>query len=409
MFANKILTAATVTLAFVAALTSCGNTDSVQTAADTAPGTTAAETTAAHTLEENTYFPDSTNVKLLGRTHAENNALWLAQSASGIEFTFHGTSAAVDIVSDSSAFGASDSQARFAVYVNGERKLDEMIKDYEKSYDIFSSDEAEDVTVRIVKLSESANSSFGIKDLTVTSDNGISPTPEKDLKIEFIGDSITCAYGVDDEVKEHHFSTETEDATKSYAYKTAEKLDADYSLVCYSGHGIVSGYTSEKKNTSQLVPTVYEQFAKSYGSANSYYNVSSEWDFSSFVPDFVVINLGTNDNSYTKNKQERKDEFTEGYTEFLKMIRKDNPDAYIVCTLGLMGGELYQSIEDAVSAYTDETGDSNVSAFRLSQQDMNANGIAADWHPSEKSHEVAANELSEYIRSLMNDNAADAA
>ena len=31
---------------------------------------------------------------------------------------------------------------------------------------------------------------------------------------------------------------------------------------------------------------------------------------------------------------------------------------------------------------------------------MNANGIAADWHPSEKTHEVSANKLAEYIKTL---------
>lgn len=49
--------------------------------------------------------------------------------------------------------------------------------------------------------------------------------------MEFIGDSITCGYGVDDPDKEHHFKTATEDVTKAYAYKTALALNADYSMV----------------------------------------------------------------------------------------------------------------------------------------------------------------------------------
>ncbi len=209
---KKVIYAAASILLSALMLAACGKTEPAGTSS-TAAGTTVTETEAPETIPEpllpteKTIFPDKSCVKHIGRTHIENDTLWLAHSASGIEFSFRGSAASVDIVGDSSAFGAADSQARFAVYVNGERKLDEMVKDYEKTYEIFKSDEPEDVTVKIVKLSEAVNSSFGIKSLTVTSEGGISPTPEKALKIEFIGDSITCAYGVDDEVKEHHFST----------------------------------------------------------------------------------------------------------------------------------------------------------------------------------------------------------
>lgn len=408
---NKVLKifSAAVTLAMlVSSCISCSGNSPAQTSE---AGTSAKTTTTTAVTEapvdkpfEGSFFPDSNNVKLIGRTLTENDTLWLAQSASGIEFSFSGTKASVDIVGDSAVFGKSDSQARFAVYVNGERVIDEMLKDFQKTYDIFSSDEAQEVTVKILKLSESANSTFGIKNINVTSVDGISPTPEKDLKIEFIGDSITCAYGVDDEVKEHHFSTETEDATKSYAYKTAEKLNADYSMVCYSGHGILSGYTTDNKkpNGSQLVPDFYEQFCRTYGSSKDIFTETTPWDFSSFVPDYIVVNLGTNDASYTGGDKDKQAVFTEKYVEFLQMIRKDNPDSYIICTLGVMGADLYDAVEKAVGQYSSQTGDTKVSAFKLSAQDMNANGIAADWHPSEKSHEVAAEELSGYIKTLMN-------
>lgn len=66
-------------------------------------------------------------------------------------------------------------------------------------------------------------------------------------------DSITCGYGVDDEDRSHQFSTKTEDATKAYAYKTAQLLNADYSLVSYSGHGVVLGYTTREKRQQRSI------------------------------------------------------------------------------------------------------------------------------------------------------------
>lgn len=405
------LKTACVSLVFALMCVSCGGTPQPEQTqlftTSAAPETPAVTDTLSPS--ERTFIPDSSNVKLIGRTYSENGILWLAQSASGIEFTFRGTKASVDITGDGSVFGKSDSKARFAVYVNGERVMDEMVEESLKTYDIYTSDEPADVDVRILKLSECANSSFGIKALNVTSENGISPAPEKELKIEFIGDSITCAYGVDDEVKEHHFSTETEDATKSYAYKTAQKLGADYSLVAFSGHGIISGYTSDKKNTEQLVPTFYEKVSRSYGSASAYYDTNAEWDFDKFVPDYIVINLGTNDDSYVKGIQERKDEFSAAYAEFIGQVRKSNPDSYIICALGVMGDGLYPSVENAVSQYISDTGDNMISAFRLSVQEVFKNGAAADWHPTEATHEIAAEELSEYIESLMKGKVSEAA
>ena len=393
----------TVSLIISAAmLASCGKTEPTETTtASAAPETTAAFTIPEPLLPtEKTFFPEESIVKHIGRTLTENDTLWLAHSASGIEFSFKGSKASVTVIGDNTAYGDENSQARFAVYVNDERTLDEMVTSDEKTYDIFSSDVSKDVTIKVIKLSESGNSAFGIKDITVVSEGVVSPTSEKDLKIEFIGDSLTCAYGVDDEVKEHHFSTKTEDATKSFAYKTAQKLGADYSMVCFSGHGIISGYTAGKKNTAQLVQPIYEQFTNT-SSAKSFFTIDTPWDFTKFVPDYIVINLGTNDNSYTKGVKERKEEFTAEYAEFLKMVRKDNPKAHIICTLGLSGDELYSSIQDAVTQYSEETGDKNLSSFRFSPQDIGKNGAAADWHPTEKSHEIAANELSGYISDLI--------
>ena len=348
-----------------------------------------------------TFTPGADTVKLIGRTAESEGALWLALSASGIEFTFTGTSASVTIVGDNMTANGKDKQARFAVYIDGEKTMDEQVTSAEQTYDIYSSDEAKSTTVKILKLSEAAESTMGIKSITVDGTD-VKPTAEKELKIEFIGDSITCGYGVDDEVKEHHFSTSTEDATKAYAYKAAQLLDADYSLVSYSGHGIISGYTNnDQKVATQLVPPVYEQFAKSFGYYNNIFNVSQvEWDFSKFQPNFIVINLGTNDASYCGNKKDRIEEYTKSYVGFLKKVRKNNPDAHIICALGVMGDSLYKGVEEAVKLYSEETGDTKVSALHLTPQN-GSTGYAADWHPTEATHDIAASELVDEIKKLM--------
>lgn len=351
-------------------------------------------------METRTYEAEEQYVKMLGRTHNENGILWLAHSASGVEFTVKGTQCSVKIIGDS-MIGVGNNQARFTAYVDGERILDEMITQSETVYDIFSFETEKEVTVTLMKVSEAANSILGIDEITVTAAEDIAPTAEKDLKIEFIGDSITCGYGVDDEDRDHHFSTNTEDATKAYAYKTAQLLDADYSIVAYSGHGIVSGYTTQGiKTAAQQLPNEYECFAMSSGSGPNGFKASGvDWDFSKFVPDIIVINLGTNDNSYTGKDAELINEYAESYTQFLKKVRENNAHAHIICALGVMGADLYDAICTAAENYTAETGDENISVFRLSTQD-GSTGYAADWHPTAATHDKAAAELADYINTL---------
>ena len=374
-----------------ALLAGCGKTD----------GADSPELTADTTVET-VYTASEGNVKMLGRTYFEDGKLLCALSGSGAEFSFSGTKCVVTIIGDSGSLqlGQADNHARFAVYVNGERVLDEMINKYMTDYTVFESETPKDVTVSIVKLSEASSSTFSIGDIKVTG-TAIKPTAEKDLLIEFIGDSITCGYGVDDPNENNHFSTKTEDITKTYAYLAAEALGADYSMVSYSGHGIISGYTTGDKVTGQLVPPYYTKLGYSR-TPNPHFNpVELEWDFEKRRPDVIVINLGTNDDSYTGNDTARQEEFCAAYTEFLKTVRTNNPDAKILCTLGIMGDRLFPVIESAVDNYIAETGDTNVYTMKFDVQSA-ADGYSADWHPSVITHEKAAQKLVSEIEALLN-------
>lgn len=349
----------------------------------------------ASAQEETVIVPNAENVKLLGRTYLDDdNVLWLSYSGSGAEFTVTGTRAEITIMGDSSVSSGSN-LARIAIYVDGERVVDDMIDKAEESYVLFEGEEERTAEVSIVKLSECAMSSCGIGKIDV--DGTVAPTPDKDLYIEFIGDSITCGYGVDDEDKSHSFSTTTEDVTKAYAYKTAQKLSADYSMVSISGYGVVSGYTTDgTKVSAQTIPQYYDKLGFSYNNFNNTKPESIEWSFDGRQPDIVVLNLGTNDSSYCGGSIDKSEEFAQGYIDFLKVIREKNPDASIVCAFGIMGNSLYQYIEYATILYTEETGDTNVYPLALTPQDGSL-GYAADWHPTEATHEQAADAVVEFI------------
>lgn len=377
-------------------LSSCGE----KATADAAETTAAAEVHDMNT--ETTYKAAAENVKLLGRTYFNEDKLYCALSGSGAEFTFNGTKCTVNVNGDSNAMNASaaDNQARVGIYVNGERVIDDMVDNLRESYDVFESDTPQDVTVSIVKLSESPMSTISIGDIKVTG-SVIKPTPDKDIFIEFVGDSITCGYGADDPVKENHFSTKTEDVTKAYAYKTAQALNADYSMVSFSGYGIISGYsTNDKKVSNQTVPQYYTKLGFSWSPNGSFVPANIDWDFSGRQPDVVVVNLGTNDDSYTKSESERQEEYAAEYVNFIKTIREKNPDAKILCTLGVMGDRLFEYVQKAADDYTAETGDKNVYTMKFDVQSPD-DGYSADWHPSVTTHDKAAAKLAEEIKKIL--------
>lgn len=350
---------------------------------------------------DKTYSPTEKNVKLLGRTFMHDDILWASYTASGIEFKYEkATKVEIALVGDytSGKSGQKSNYPKYSVFVNDVEYEMGMLSEKEKIISI-DVDKSETGVIRVNKVSESANSTMGIK--SVTTDGKIRPAAKKKLNIQFIGDSITCGYGVEGAMGDS-FSTSNENGLKTYAYKAAQKLDADYTMVSYSGYGVVSGYTtSGKANTASLLPKYYDKLGNSGAAINGGTKVNTfTWDFSKDKFDFVVINLGTNDNSYVAGKADRKTEFENGYVSFLKTIREKNPKAYIICSLGMMGQDLYGSIEKAVSVYSAETGDKNVGCLKFDVQDANKDGVAVDWHPTEATHEKASQKLVDYINNV---------
>lgn len=342
---------------------------------------------------KSSYSATAENVKLIGRNVIKDGVTWLVQSGSAVEFEVVGTSAEVCLAGDSSIYADEKYRTRYAVIVDGVIIEDDLMITEEKTIKVFESETSKKANVKVIHLSEANNGAIGVKEISVASSakSPIMPVARKDLSIEFIGDSITCAYGVEGASQHEPFRTDTENFMKSYAYLTAQKLNADYSAVCYSGHGIISGYTTGEKNTGSLVPDCYSQVGKAYGYTDA-------WDFESNPNDVVVINLGTNDSSYlSKDFEARSGEFVEGYVSFLKTVREKNPSAYIICTVGTMGGEdVYDLIEQAMDLFKSETSDKKIMGY-LSATQKPANGYGSDWHPSEITQQESAYVLADKI------------
>lgn len=211
-------------------------------------------------------------------------------------------------------------------------------------------------------------------------------------KMEFIGNSITCGYGIETDQPSAPFKDETENHYYTFAAITARAFDAQNMVVARSGIGVYRNYNAPVTGSPNSMPHMYNQ--------TLFQDSTEVWDFSRYTPDVVCINLGTNDVS-TKPYDMRLLE--NAYRGFLSTVRTNYPQAKIVLLTGCMlSGKALQDVKDALDKVTAEAaqaGDRNIYRFDLTPQDGTL-GYGASWHPSKAQQQKSAGELIPFIEKI---------
>ena len=341
------------------------------------------EKRSSENCKDTTIIPNLENVKFIGRFYIKEDITWLVLSGSSIEFYLTGKTAEINLVGDgNSIYLPEDQRPRFAIYLDDNKLIDTTMGELEKSFKLFSNEEEKEVKIRIILLSEGSHGGIGVKNIKINSctEKIIKPSEYKDLRIEYIGDSITCAWGIESASEAEPFQTTTQNFELTYAYLSAKELNADYSCVCYSGSGVAGGGN---------------QMPKVYTKTNAFTSYNEDWNFSKFPNDVVVINLGTNDAGFAA--ESKHDEYIQEYTNFLGLIRENNPNAYIICILGMMGCEnLFPLIEKAISLF----GDKKVYSLLLPNQNFE-DGVGSAYHPNKVTHAKTAKLVYEKIKEVL--------
>lgn len=273
------------------------------------------------------------NFKLLGRPYYIDNVPAFTWSNSGIEFC-----------------GRFD---RITVFF-GENTSEQpvMFKTYVDNYEVKTSVSGKGVTavienlrdkvhnVKILRISEGSNC-ISIDKIQIYGKNPefMTPPEKKRLKLEFLGDSITAGYGVIADGEKMEYTTYEQDSTKTYAYLTAEKLDAEIRTICISGEGICH-------SCGDFVGSPFISFFnRTTRSAEGCIN-------DDYVPDVFVVNGGTND----KRSHVTSDEFIEGVITLLKEIRSKYPETPIIWMYGMMVHVFDDELKEAVEIFNKEYG-----------------------------------------------------
>ena len=219
----------------------------------------------------------------------------------------------------------------------------------------------------------------------------LAPPARLKRKIEFFGDSITSGMGNEAPDDGEDYLVKDKNNFMTYAAITARNLNAEAHITSQSGIGIMISW----------FPFIMPQF---YDQLSAVGNNDTQWDFSSWTPDVVVINLFQND-SWLTDREHRlipnpsDQQRIQAYIDFVKTIRSKYPKALIVCALGSMdatkaGSKWPGYITTAVSRMKQEN-----SQEKMDTLFFEFTGYEA--HPRVKQHQANAAKLTAFIKQKM--------
>jgi lysophospholipase L1-like esterase len=204
--------------------------------------------------------------------------------------------------------------------------------------------------------------------------------PAYQLRMEFIGDSITVGACNEDGDTDQWKNRRTHNAASSYAALTAAACQADHRNISVSGMGIITGYVPMQAG---------ETWRRLYPAATS-----PRADLEHWQPQLVFVNFGENDDSFTRGHgRPFPDNFTAGYVALIRDIRQTYPGARIVLLRGGMyGGAQSEPLRAAWQAAVDqlESSDAGISHFAFTHW--------SHTHPRVADDQIMANELVAWLK-----------
>ena len=360
-----------------------------------------------------------------GRTDLTQPAIPLFWNASGVEVTVTGSELWIDIEVDFNLF-----EPWIAVELNGAFMSRQMLLPGRQKLCLFRCMTPGDKKTVLFKRELQAMHEDDDCHILVhgfSADGQFFPVRERRYKLEFIGDSITSGEGTYGAKEDLDWLSMYMSSSINYATMTAKALDAEVRLISQGGFGVFSGWDNDRRHQ---MPAYYDAIcALAFGDRNQKLGAKKPYDFASWIPDAIIINLGTNDNvafhnppftnpatgevwklridpdhynrkkdpiHYSAYDRADVDLIKTAVIHFLKHVREKNPVSHIVWTYGMMGHALSVPIAAAVAAYIAETDDLNVSYLEL--PDTPASELGAHSHPGPEAHRHAARILIEYLK-----------
>lgn len=328
--------------------------------------------------------PAHRDLRYSGRTgEVEKGQVALGWSGTRVRLRFKGTSVAARLSDDTK-------QNCVLVRIDGIPRAKLRLDAPDNTYILASELPPGEHTVELVRVTEAM---LGLpRFLGFTLNPGATVLPwgrEPDRRILFVGDSITCGYGVDADDPKTPFSAATENFCESYTGLTVAALQADYLVVSRSGIGMLRNYDGPREGNPDAMPAIFpRQF---------FQTEQPRWNPATFKPQLICINLGTNDFSTAGPDVEK---FVAAYRTFATGLLQQYPRAKLLLLQGPMNNspELRDALHRVLATLPPKLA-ARTSCFELTAQ--GSLGFGADWHPNRAQSQRNAAELIPHLRQLM--------
>ncbi|MBO4331145.1 MAG: GDSL family lipase [Oscillospiraceae bacterium] len=351
------------------------------------------------------------HILVRGRHAARLDPLALFWTGSGIELNVTGSELQVELTAEYGSY-----EPWIEIVIDGFLCQRRMLERGRQTVGVFRGmEKGVERNVRILKATQAPSSDPDSSLLinAVVTDGDLAPVAPRTKKLEVIGDSITSGEGLRGARRENSWNAGVFGAVGGYPYLLGELLDAEVNVISQSGYGVCYSWRGDPAET---IPPYYEEVCGVLrGEKNEKLGAHQPWDFTAWQPDWIVINLGTNDSGAfdnaetffegenqtrlnadgSMNEADRR-RIVRGAREFLKQLRAKNPESRLVWCYGMIGGRMEDTLREAVRTYTEETGDGRAEYFAIppaAKEELGARG-----HPGLRAHEKAAALLAEKLR-----------
>lgn len=206
-------------------------------------------------------------------------------------------------------------------------------------------------------------------------------------RLEFVGDSLTNGYGAEGPGKQCSELRPYENSAKSWVCLASKALKADFQIVALSGYGVVRNYGDKKKASADPMAAYYDRASS--------VDKDSRWDRARFIPDLVVINLGTNDHSTQPMPDEA--DFIDGYLKLIAQVLKGREKTPLILGQPLWSGTHAERVAKVLELAKGKGW--NVEMLPL--QGPAESEYGCDWHPLAVVHQRWAAQLEQVIRARL--------
>ncbi|MFE4713297.1 GDSL-type esterase/lipase family protein [Paenibacillus sp. NPDC056722] len=245
-------------------------------------------------------------------------------------------------------------------------------------------DDLEDVphTLTLQKRTEAAFGSIKFTDLKTENGTFLSPPSPLPHRLLIIGDSITCGFGNEAQIP-CDCDASRENIALAYSSLTGQLLNAETLIVGASGTGCYQNFGGGKEGrmSDYFMETICP------------YLDQEAMDL--FDPEFIVINLGTNDWSAPIQPSD----YIEQYRKLTNFIRGRYPSAELFCAIGPMTLDPGPYLKALVNSLNEE-GDAHIHFVEFPLIQRLEEGMGGSGHPSIKKHQQMAEKLAGTIRQV---------